>query len=141
MATLTADALANGADAPYWQGLIDGKPQLQRCGGCGTWHWPAVWRCGVCGGWNQVWEPIALKGEIYTWARTWHPFGGTEALPKPFVTLVVTIDGTGGRRLVGLLEGDEDGLAIGAPVTARIASTRFGDTDLPALRWTLARGR
>ena len=87
MATLTADALANGADAPYWQGLIDGKPQLQRCGGCGTWHWPAVWRCGVCGGWNQVWEPIALKGEIYTWARTWHPFGGTEALPKPFVTL------------------------------------------------------
>ena len=30
MSTLTAEALANGADAPYWQGLIDGKPHRRR---------------------------------------------------------------------------------------------------------------
>ena len=134
MQTPSAESLANGADAPYWQSLIDGKPQMQHCAACQRWHWPAVWRCGGCGSWDQTWAPVALKGSIYSWARTWHPFGGTESLEKPFVTLVVEIDGTQGRRLVGLLEGDPTGLKIGVRVEGRIDATTLGDISIPALR-------
>ena len=133
-----ARVIASGADQPYWDALAEGRLVMQRCVGCGRWHWPAVWRCGACGSWDQCWSPVEPKGAIYTWTRTWHPFGGTEAIGVPFVSLVVEIDGTQGRRLTGILEGEAGGLAIGAPVIGRFAETGAAGRHVPALRWRIA---
>ena len=125
-----------GAEGRYWQALREGHLELPRCSGCGAWHWPAVWRCGECGSWEHEWVRQALAGTIYSWTRTWHPFGGTEAFAKPFVTLVVALRDVP-CRLTGVLEGPEDGVAIGTAVSGRIATTAFAGGNIPSLRWAI----
>lgn len=125
-----------GAEGPYWEGLAEGRLVLQRCAGCGTWHWPAVWRCGDCGSWDHGWHEQPLNGTIFTWTRTHHAFGGTEGIERPFVTALVTLDSVP-VRLQGLIEGPETGVQIGAAVTGRITTTPFGDAQIPSIRWSL----
>lgn len=129
-----------GADQPYWDGLTEGRLRLPRCAGCGRWHWPAVWRCGDCGSWEHAWVEVEPAGEIYTWSRTWHRFPGLESLGAPFVSVVVAVDGTDGRRLTGILEGDEAGLRIGSRVAGRIATVEAAGRVVPAFRWRLVAG-
>lgn len=133
--------IAQGADQPYWDGLLEGRVRLQACAGCGRWHWPAVWRCGDCGSWEHDWRDVEPVGEIFTWTRSWHPFGGLEAVDKPFVSLVVSVDGTDGRRLTGILEGDETGVAIGARVRGRIDAVTVMGRRIPAIRWSVEASR
>ncbi len=126
-----------GADQPYWDGLAEGRLVMPHCAGCGRWHWPAVWRCGDCGSWDQAWTSLDPAGSIYTWTRTWHPFPGTEALGSPFVSLVVEIAGAQGRRLTGLLEGDDRRLAIGARVRGRLTENQVAGRSIPSIRWRI----
>lgn len=126
-----------GAEGRYWDALIEGHLELPRCKGCGKWHWPAVWRCGECGSWDHEWVEQPLVGKVFTWTRTHHAFGGTEAFTPPFISVVVELD-TSRVRLMGVLQSGGEGLKIGAPVTGTIAATAFGDASIPALRWRLA---
>lgn len=128
-----------GLDAPYWNGLAQGVLTLPRCGGCGRWQWPVVARCSECGHWGSSWHERPLLGRIYSWTRTWHRFAGTESLPLPYVTALVEIDGTDGKRLMGLIEhvADQDAVPIGAAVTGRIGSTTYGEEDVPVILWRL----
>lgn len=130
-----AAALATGAEAEYWEGLMAGELRLQRCTGCGAWHWPAVFRCAGCGSWEHAWEAVALNGTVYSWTRSWHPFGGLEAIDKPFVIAVVQLEGGGNARLVGMMD-DPGDVRIGQKVSARIESVPFGDKDVPSIRWS-----
>ena len=126
---------AGPADAPYWQGLAEGRLVMQQCQGCHRWRWPAAFRCGDCGTWDPAWREVPLEGVVYSWTKTWHPFGGTEGIGTPFVTVLAELPQAGNRRLMGLLEGDEARLGVGAPLSGRVDSTPFGDTQLPSLRW------
>lgn len=125
-----------GAEGRYWDALIEGHLELPRCKGCGAWHWPAVWRCGQCGSWEHEWVRQPLDGRVFSHTRTHHSFGGTEAFAKPFTTVLVELDSVP-VRLIGVLEGDEANLRIGAAVTGRIDRTQFGQAEIPALRWRL----
>ncbi|WP_028080684.1 Zn-ribbon domain-containing OB-fold protein [Solimonas soli] len=127
-----------GADGPYWRALAAGRVELPRCAGCGRWHWPAVFRCGECGSWDQQWHAVEPEGTVFSWTRTWHAFDGSEKIGLPFVSLVVELPQCGGRRLLGLLEGEAGGLRIGAAVRARVAETEIWGERIPALRWTLS---
>lgn len=126
-----------GAEGPYWDGLLEGRLKLPRCRGCGAWHWPAVWRCGECGSWDHEWIERQLSGTTFSYTRTHHAFVGTEAFARPFTTVLVSLTGIP-IRLVGVLEGSEEGLRIGAAVDGRIDRTAFGSHKIPALRWRLA---
>ena len=125
-----------GAEGPYWDGLLAGKLLLPRCTHCGAWHWPAVWRCGMCGSWDHEWLERELAGEVFSHTRTHHRFGGLEHFALPFSTALVTLNGLS-VRLIGVVEGDETGLRIGAPVTGRIDHTMFGEARIPAIRWRI----
>lgn len=127
----------SGADGPYWAALAQGRLQLPRCVACGRWHWPAVFRCGTCAGWEMAWEEVPMHGEIYSWSRSWHAFGGAEDLSLPYVSLLVALPQAGGCRLLGVLEGEDAGLKIGAAVQGRAATTMLGARQIPALRWRL----
>jgi uncharacterized OB-fold protein len=129
--------VATGADQRFWDALAGGRLEMQRCARCASWHWPAVWRCAECGCWEQAWVETPMRGEIYAWTRNWHPFGGLEAIGTPFVTVVVSLAGAGGRRLAGLLEGGEGGLTTGAGVEGRIAATPVGGDLIPSIHWRL----
>lgn len=134
------EASAKDLDAPYWTALEGGRLALPRCASCARWHWPAVARCGDCGEWGLTWQAVPMEGTVFSWTRTWHPFGGTEGLETPFVTVVVAITGAGERRLMGLLEGVPDGqdVATGAPVVGRVTRTRYGGDDIPTITWRFA---
>ena len=125
-----------GADGPYWRALSEGRLELPVCQGCGRWHWPAVWRCGDCGSWDHEWRPLAMRGALFTWTRTWHPFAGTEQIGVPFVPVVVTLDAAP-VRLTGLLVETDADVKIGLAVEGVVSATRIGDDDLPAIRWSL----
>lgn len=126
------------ADTPYWEGLRQGQLRLQQCQSCSTWHWPAVWRCGECGNWDPAWTDIVLEGEVYSWQTTWHPFGGTEHIGVPYTTVLAALPQAGGRRLLGLFEGDVAQLATGVALVGRIAETVIGGEAIPSLRWRVA---
>jgi uncharacterized OB-fold protein len=137
-APTAADRHATGADGPYWNALAQGRLELPRCTQCGRWHWPAVHRCGDCGAWDPEWRAVELRGRIFSWTRTWHPFSGSEGIGVPYVSLIVELPHAGGRRLIGLLSGDDAGLAIGAPVQGEVAETAVGEVRIPSLRWRIA---
>lgn len=135
MPSAAAAALSVGAESEYWDGLLAGELRLQRCAGCRAWHWPAVFRCAACGSWEHLWEPVALTGNVYSWTRNWHPFGGLEALEKPFVIAVVALGGGGGARLVGIMD-DPGDVHIGQTVRGRITTTQFAADTVPSIRWS-----
>ena len=123
-----------GNDARYWAALSEGRLSLPRCGGCGKWSWPAPYRCGDCGSWDFDWQDVALEGEVYSWTRVHHPFGGAEDLGLPYVTASIALPQAGGIRLFGVLE-DEAQAKIGLKVTGRVRTTKAFDRDVPALSW------
>lgn len=123
-----------GADDRYWQALAEGQVELPRCAECRRWHWPAPFRCGNCGSWEMDWTAVELDGRIFTWTRTWHPFGGTESLGLPFSPVLVELPEAGGIRLLGLFE-SADTPKIGDRVTGRIAATSAFNRSIPSLRW------
>jgi uncharacterized protein len=130
--------LAVGAEAPYWDALLAGRLALQKCAQCDVWHVPAVWRCSACGSWEHVWEDVPMRGEIFTWTRSWHRFGGQEEMATPFIAVVVKLEGANGARVMGLLDTDTPGVAIGAKVTGARADTVYAGNSVPSIRWTLA---
>ncbi|MBT8766750.1 Zn-ribbon domain-containing OB-fold protein [Metapseudomonas boanensis] len=125
-----------GADGEYWAALAQGKLKMQRCDGCGHWNWPAVWRCGECGSWEQSWHEVEPRGRIYSWTRSWYDFGAPRDLPVPYVSVVVELDGAGGKRLLGTLDTSDLEPAIGQRVSARPRADEFEGEPLLSLRWS-----
>ena len=126
-----------GNDSQYWAGLDRGVLTLPRCSGCQTWHWPAPYRCGHCGSWAFNWNEVPIEGEVYSWTRVHHPFGGAENLGLPYVTLSVSLSQAEGIRIFGVLD-DPTTVHIGMPVKGSVRTTRAFDRDIPALQWRVA---
>jgi uncharacterized OB-fold protein len=122
-------------DAPYWEALREGRLVMQCCQTCETWHWPAKSRCAECGTWDPQWRETPMEGLAHSWAKTWYPFKGAEGLKTPFVTALVALPAAGGRRLMGLFEGDESVLALEAPLKGRLDWTDCGGRNVPCIRW------
>ncbi|QYU69004.1 hypothetical protein J4558_02340 [Leptolyngbya sp. 15MV] len=104
-----------GADEPYWEALRAGEFRLARCAGCGEWMWPAHFRCGACGSWSVDWPEVVPEGRIYTWTRN-HAVGEVVAERRgdlPYVTMLVELPHAGGARVAGVLDGSDEGLAVG----------------------------
>lgn len=128
----------DGADAPYWQGLRDGRLMLPKCDGCGRWMWPAGRRCGTCGTIGIHWIECAPRASVFSWTRTWHRFAGTEGLELPFTSVVAEIDDCGIRLLGRLDDPDRIDPRIGESLTGRIDATVVGDRAIPTIVWRRA---
>lgn len=128
----------DGADAPYWEGLEQGKLMLPRCAGCDRWTWPAGHRCGTCGALGTYWVERAIRATVFAWTRTWHRFAMTEALEMPFVSMVVEVDDCG-IRLMGRFEDlRPDDPRIGEPLVGRLSETVVGERRIAAIIWSRA---
>lgn len=68
----------------------------------------------------------------FTWVR--HPFTPAMVGHTPFANLLVESPQAGGARLLGVLEGPAEGLAIGASVSGAVMQDADGQ---PILRWRL----
>ncbi|MFV0307483.1 MAG: Zn-ribbon domain-containing OB-fold protein [Desertimonas sp.] len=128
-----------GEDAPYWEALGRGVFALPVCAGCGRVTWPAHVRCGACGSWEFEWPEREAVGAIYSWTRTWYGFDRTKerADDIPYVTAVVEVDGADGARVIGVLQGDESNLAMGARVRGQILPPSPKSKGYPSIVWIL----
>lgn len=131
-----ASGSAEPADSPYWRALADGKLIIQHCQGCGLWLWPAAFRCGSCGTWEPEWTEVPFEGEIYSWTKTWHRFGGTEGLDLPYVSVLASLPAAGGTRLLGLYAGGEDELRVGRPLAGSVEQRQIGGRLLSSIKWS-----
>ncbi|MFW2829187.1 Zn-ribbon domain-containing OB-fold protein [Sphingomonas sp. ID0503] len=127
------------ADDEYWRGLEDGKFQLSRCSDCKTWTWPAHFRCGHCGCWEMEWVEMEPKGKIFTYTRSRYAFDRVLERKDdvPYVSVVAEIPEAGNIRVMGVLAGPEEGLAIGAPVRGRILPPSPKTKNYPSIVWEL----
>ena len=132
-------AVSMTVDGPFWEGLAANALRMQRCGQCGTWTWPPQWRCGECGSWEMAWEAVAMTGKVHAFTHTRHAFTAERQGKVPFVNLLVELPQAGGARLLGVLTGPEDGLAIGAPLEGYVVPAGEGAHALPTLCWRLAK--
>jgi uncharacterized OB-fold protein len=129
-----------GADDEYWRGLEQGQFKLSRCAGCGAWTWPAHFRCGRCGAWEMEWVEVEPRGIVYSWTRSWYAFDrvNERAEDVPYVTVLAEIPHAGGARVLGMLQGDEAGLRIGAAVTGVITPPSEKSKGYASIQWTIA---
>lgn len=128
------------ADEGYWDALAQGEFRLPRCASCHRWRWPANWRCAPCGGWDQEWVETEPVGTVYSWTRSWMTFDriAGRAADVPFVVILAEIPAADGARVLGVLLGTEEGLAIGAPVRGLITPPSEKSLGYVSLCWTLA---
>jgi uncharacterized OB-fold protein len=127
------------ADEKYWEFLEDGQFRLPRCAGCARWMWPAHYRCGDCGSWDQDWVPAEPAGSVYSWTRSWYVFDRTRerAEDMPYVVVLAELPDAGKARVIGVLDGPDTGLRIGARVRGHIDPPSPKSKGYPALRWSL----
>lgn len=129
----------DGLDVAFWEGLAAGRLLLQRCPACATWIWGPQPACPSCLRREPDWQEVAPRGRIFTWTRTWQPFAPSFADRLPYVTVVVELPHAGGRRLVGLLLGDDRvDPRIGDEVTGAIQAPCQRTGGVAVLRWRRA---
>lgn len=128
-----------GADQTYWTNLAEGRFSLCRCATCKTWMWPAHHRCGKCGAWDQEWVELEPKGKVFSWTRTWYGFDRTKERGEdlPYVVILAEMPAAAGARVMGMLDGDEKGLRIGAAVSGRILPPSPRSKGYPSIAWRL----
>jgi uncharacterized OB-fold protein len=128
-----------GADDEYWKGLARGEFVLSRCASCKTWIWPANYRCAACGSWELEWVPVEPVGRVFSWTRTWFPFD--RVLERrdqlPYVVVLAEIPEADGARVMGVLHGPDERLAVGAPVRGIIKPPSREAKGYPSIVWQL----
>lgn len=131
---------AIGADDEFWRSLEDGVFKLPRCSSCKAWTWPAHYRCGKCGSWEFDWVELEPEGTVFTYTRTQYAFDRVmeRAGDVPYVTIVTEIPAADGARVMGVLKGDESGLAIGARVRGEIEPPSAKTKHYPSITWVLS---
>lgn len=129
---------ADGADAPYWEGLEQGRLMLPRCDGCDRWMWPAGHRCAACGTTGIHWVERPMTANTFSWTRTWHAFGGAESFDIPFTTVLAEVDDCGVRLLGRLDDPDRIDPVLGEKLVGRVGETKVGDDGIPTIIWRRA---
>lgn len=129
----------DGLDAPYWDGLAEGRLLLQHCAGCGTWIWGPQWACPSCRALEPGWDEVPPAGVVFSWTRTHQPFVPEFREVLPYVTVLVELPDAGGRRVLGLLL-DDDGAdpVIGERVRGVIQPPSDLTSGHAVLRWKRA---
>ncbi|PTR12566.1 MULTISPECIES: Zn-ribbon domain-containing OB-fold protein [unclassified Novosphingobium] len=125
------------ADDQFWRNLEDGKFTLPRCSGCKGWTWPAHFRCGHCGSWDFEWVELEPAGKVFTYTRSRYAFDRVLERKDdvPYVSLVVEIPEAGNARVMGVLQGDESKLKIGAHVRGTINPPSPKSKFYPSITW------
>ena len=113
------DVMIDHDNKYFYEGLLNRRLILNRCGDCGTWHGePLRAICGTCHSWNITHEEVSGQGTVYMMTLL-HQGPAIEGvsynLPLPLA--VVEFDMQTGLRVSGKLVGPgADFSAIGKRV-------------------------
>lgn len=111
---------------PYWEGMKEGRLQLQKCADCDTIrHYPRP-VCDRCYSMNVDWINASGRATVHSWTVSHHAFH--PSFKKDLPLTLVTVDLEEGVRLCAPMRAmAPDALTFGAPM--RVAF-EFIDEDL-----------
>ena len=122
--------------APFWEGLREGRLQVQRNAKTGVYQFPPQWICHDTQTFDVQWVEVEPKGVIYSWTRVWHPVHPVLKDLGPYIVVVVELSGAGGVRMLGNLLGDPlQTVEIGAPVEGVFEHHREAVPPFSLLQW------
>ena len=127
--------MADGLDAPFWQGLAEERLLIQRCRACSSWQWGPEWICHRCHSDDVGYEAVEPRGVIYSYERVWHPVHPALRDGVPYVVVLVEIDHAGVRLVGNLIGRPEDDVQIGAPVRGVFEHHGSGEEAFTLLQW------
>lgn len=110
---------------PFWDGLADGRVQLQRCDRCRGWVYYPRARCPHCLSDALTWTEVSGEGTLYSFTVARQPTTPAFAeVPEPIIAVVELNEGV---RITSSLEGVEpSAVAVGMRVRPVFASTGDG---------------
>jgi uncharacterized OB-fold protein len=123
--------LADTTTLPWWQAAAEHRLVVQRCTACGHTRLPPAPVCPECRSGDADWKQVPGRGEVYTYTIVHRPIAAGQ--PLPTVIAVVSLEDSGGVRIISNLVGVSPGdVAIGLPVelvwedmSAELAIPRF----------------
>jgi uncharacterized OB-fold protein len=114
---------------PWWKGMREGEPVMQRCLDCRAWRWPARAICNRCGSFEVEWKPISGRASIASWIVNHHPF--SPAFEVPYTIAVCRLDEQADVLLPGVFRGDPSTLEVGFAVRAEISADLVPENRSP----------
>ena len=126
----------DGLDAPFWDGLAQGRLRIQRCNLCDGWQWGPEWICHRCHSFDLRFDETPAEGVIFSHQRVWHPVHPALAEQGPPIIVLVELPDAGGVHIVGNLIGDPmQSLDIGASVRGVFEHHLDADPEFTLLQW------
>ena len=125
----------DGIDREFWEGLRDDRLVLPRCTACDAWRAPSQVLCPRCWSFATAWVEVRPRGVVHTWIRTHRGFMSELDVAPPYVTALVALEDAP-VRLLGIVAGDDGGVAIGDRVVGVFVQPP--NAAWPLLRWAVA---
>jgi len=101
-------------NAPFWDGLVQGRLMLQGCQSCRKLRYPIAPVCPACGGAQFDWDEASGRGKVFSWVRYHRSYLPEFADRLPYIVALVELD-EGPRLFAHLINGEFDPF-IGQPV-------------------------
>src|SRR3546814_5783446 len=89
-------------DEPFWDSIARRRLELQRCGACGRFRYPAAPVCPECLLEAVEWVPANGNGEVLSWCVFHRQY--LEAFPPPHVVVAVRL--AEGLIMCGFFQGE-----------------------------------
>jgi hypothetical protein len=109
----------------WFEGLLEGRLLVNRCGDCGRWHLPPLPRCPTCGSAAVAATEVSGRGTVYSVVV----FPAAEA-PDEAALVMVELDEQEGLRLTAAWSGPPGEARIGRRV--EVAWPEPGQDPFPA---------
>lgn len=88
---------------PFFEGAREHRLMLQRCGACGTTHWPVKSRCPQCLSTDLTWVQASGRGTLYTYTLMHQIIHPGFAAEVPYT--IAEIDLAEGPRIISTIIG------------------------------------
>lgn len=126
----------------FWDAAAEHRLVIQRCENCGAHrHYPQA-RCPECLSGSWSWSEVAGRGTVYTFTITHQAFHPRWAERVPYAVATIELE-EGVRMVSDLPPGDEERVAVGAPVEVFFDDTTDDDgqpVTLPRFRLVTSGG-
>ena len=122
---------ADEASKPFWDGAMEGRLMLMRCGNCGQWRLPSRQHCDNCLSDQFTWEQATGKGTVRTFGVMYQKYHPGWAQETPYNVTIVEL-AKGPRLPTNLVGIENDKITVGMPVM--VDFEHYRDVALPKFR-------
>lgn len=121
----------DGPEAPFWEGLREGKIRVQHCSNCGRPRFPASRYCPNCHSEEFRWQAVTTEGEVESFCVFHKAYFPGFVGEMPYAVIQVKLDN--GLRFFSNIVGIENdrlrtGMRVRAvfePVTPEVTLLKF----------------